>query len=58
MAACDFNERSLGVVSYETSIIEFDADGGEGMTRVYVTNVPASLGGDCDFDLDVTYTKQ
>ena len=58
MANCEANAQQMGVVSYETAVITFTAGAGTGTAHVFLRNVPPYVGGDCDFELEVTFTKQ
>ncbi len=57
VASCDSNVQTMDIVSFETSLITFSGDTGTGTARIYLTEVPAIIGGDCVFEMDVVYER-
>ena len=58
VASCETSDEMMGVVSYQAVVMNFDGDTATGHVHVYLTNVPAMAGGDCDFLSEVVYEKE
>jgi hypothetical protein len=58
LASCASNEQVMNIVSFELGIVSFSGDTGTGQAHIYLVNVSDALGGNCDFLMDVEYTRQ
>jgi hypothetical protein len=58
IVSCQVNEQLMGALSNEVAVITYEGDVGTGQARIWLTNVPDAVGGDCAIEMDVEYQRQ